>query len=89
MSGPVSATLNGFPYILANSMPDEGTDTFPVAFGDFRRAYTIVDRTGMTVIRDEFSLKKQAIVEFTMNRWNTGQVVLVEPIVLLKCEVGV
>ncbi len=86
MSGPVAATLNGFPYVLANSMPDEGTDTFPVAFGDFRRGYTIVDRTGMSVIRDEVTQKRKAIVEFTMNRWNTGQVTLEEPIKLLKCS---
>ena len=86
MSGPVAATLNGFPYVLANSMPDVGGGNFPIAFGDFRRGYTIVDRTGMTVVRDEFSEKRKGIVEFTMNRWNTGQVTLEEPIKLLKIK---
>ncbi len=84
LSGPVAATLNGFPYVLANSMPDVADGNFPIAFGDFRRAYTIVDRTGMTVVRDEFSEKRKGIVEFTMNRWNTGQVTLEEPIKLLR-----
>ena len=78
-------TINGFPYVLANSMPDADTATNrPIAFGDFRRGYTIVDRTGMSVIRDEFTLKKRAIVEFTMNRWNTGQVTLAEAITILQ-----
>lgn len=84
LNGPTENTLNGFPYILANSMPDIGADAFCVAFGDFRRGYTIVDRTGLAVIRDDTSLKKQAIVEFTMHRWNTGQVTLTEPIKLLQ-----
>lgn len=86
IQGPVGNTLNGFPYILANSMPDIAGSAFAVAFGDFRRGYTIVDRTGMSVVRDEFTLKKRAIVEFTMNRWNTGQVTLEEPIKLLKIK---
>ena len=38
----------------------------------------------MSVIRDEFTLKKRAIVEFTMNRWNTGQVTLAEAITVLQ-----
>ena len=87
MNGPVSNTINGFPYILANSMPDVADGAHGVmAFGDFRRGYTIVDRTGMSVIRDEFTLKKKAIVEFTMNRWNTGQVTLPEAIKLLQVK---
>ncbi|HUV39612.1 MAG TPA: phage major capsid protein, partial [Planctomycetota bacterium] len=84
VQGPVGSTLNGFPYIIANSMPNEGSDTYPLAFGDFRRGYTIVDRMGLSVIRDEFARKRDAIVEFTMNRWNTGRVTLPEAIKLFK-----
>lgn len=85
MNGPVAATLNGFPYVLANSMPDYNVaNAYSVAFGDFRRGYTIVDRTGMSVVRDEVSQKRKGIVEFTMNRWNTGKVVLPEAIKLLR-----
>jgi HK97 family phage major capsid protein len=67
-------------------MPAVSAGNYAMAFGDFRRAYTIVDRTGMTVVRDEFSEKRKGIVEFTMNRWNTGQVTLAEPIKLLKIK---
>jgi HK97 family phage major capsid protein len=38
-------------------MPDVGDGEFPVAFGDFRRGYTIVDRIGVRVIRDPYSAK--------------------------------
>ena len=83
-SGPVGNTLNGFPYIIANSMDDIATTNTSLAFGDFRRGYTIVDRTGLAVIRDDLTLKKRAIVEFTFHRWNTGQVVLAEAITQVR-----
>ena len=86
MNGIVVNTINGFPYIIAEDMPDIASATIPVAFGDFTRGYTIVDRTGMGVIRDELTLKKKAIVEFTLQRWNTGQVTLPEAIKLLKVQ---
>lgn len=86
LNGPVANTLNGFPYILGPSVPEVAASAFAMAFGDFRRGYTIVDRTGLSIIRDEFTLKKKGIVEFTMNRWNTGQVTLTEAIKLLKIK---
>ncbi len=87
INGGVAATLAGHPYVVLPSMADEGADTFPLAFGDFRSGYTIVDRTGMSVIRDDLTLKKQAIVEFTWARWTTGDVVLPQAIRVLKCSV--
>jgi HK97 family phage major capsid protein len=86
MNGVVANTINGFPYLIANDMPDIASGALPVAFGDFARGYTIVDRTGMAVIRDEVTQKKKAIVEFTLQRWNTGQVVLPEAIKLLQVK---
>jgi HK97 family phage major capsid protein len=86
MNGAVANTLFGYQYVLLPAMADEGADAFPVAFGDFRRGYTIADRTGMTVIRDEISEARKAIVKFTWARWNTGDVVLPEAIRVLKCS---
>lgn len=80
LNGVVANSLAGFPYLIANDMPDIANDAVPVAFGDFMRGYLIVDRTSMSIIRDDVTRKKQAIIEFTMNRWNTGQVVLAEAI---------
>ena len=89
LNGPVANTINGFPYVVMQDMPGQVADefvagTFPIAFGDFQRGYTIVDRTGMNIVRDEFTLKRKAIIEFTLNRWNYGQVILPEAITLLK-----
>lgn len=84
LNGPVANTLAGYPYAIANTMADEANNSYSLAFGDFRRGYTIVDRVGMSVVRDEFTLKKKAIVEFTMNRWNTGIVTLPEAIKVTK-----
>lgn len=86
MNGPVANTINGFNYILAQDMPAMAANSYSIAFGDFQRGYTIVDRTGISIVRDELTLKKKAIVEFTLNRWNYGQVTLPEAIKLLKTK---
>lgn len=51
------ATLMGFPVIEAEDMPDIAADTTAVAFGDFRRGYLVLDRTGIRILRDPFSAK--------------------------------
>lgn len=86
LNGPVANTLNGFPYLIAQDMPAIAGSSFSIAFGDFLRGYTIVDRTGLSIIRDDLTMKKQGIVEFTLNRWNYGQVTLPEAIKLLKTK---
>lgn len=86
LNGPVANTLNGFNYLVAQDMPDIASNSYSIAFGDFMRGYTIVDRTGISIIRDELTMKKQAIVEFTLNRWNYGRVTLPEAIKLLKTK---
>lgn len=80
------ASIAGDAYTLANSMPDIGNDLYPVAYGDFRAGYLIVDRTAVEVIRDDYTQKKNAIVEFTIHRWNTGKVVMAEAIKILKLD---
>ena len=87
VNGPAMASMGGSPYVLSNSMPDAGvTDNLALAFGDFGMGYLIVDRTATEVIRDDYTRKKEAIVEFTIHRWNTGKVVLPEAIKILKLE---
>lgn len=51
------AMLMGFPVVEAEDMPDIGSDTTPIAFGDFARGYLVVDRTGVKVLRDPYSAK--------------------------------
>ena len=59
------ATLLGFPTTIADHMPDIGNDKIPVLFGDFRRAYTIVDRIGVRTLRDPFSAKPYVLFYVT------------------------
>ena len=68
-------------------MPDEGADTFPIAFGDFRRAYLIVDRINLSILRDPFTQGTSGTIRFIARRRVGGQVVLAEAIRKLKCSV--
>lgn len=84
LNGVVASTINGFPYIIMEDMPDIASNAYSIAFADFRRGYTIVDRAGLSIVRDEYTRKKEGIIEFTMNRYNYGQVTLPEAIKLLQ-----
>jgi len=53
-----SDTLLGKPVEIDDNMPDIGADAYPIAFGDFKRAYTIVDHvSGVRLLRDPFTVK--------------------------------
>lgn len=77
-------SILGAPYTEAPDMPDEGANTFPIAFGDFRRGYVISERIDMQTMRDPYSVQGQ--IKFTARRRVGGQVVLGEAIRLLKCS---
>jgi HK97 family phage major capsid protein len=86
LNGVVANQIAGYPYTLMNDMPDIAVNSYPIAFADFRRGYQIVDRTGMDVIRDNVTRKRQAIIEMTFHRYNDGKVVLKEAFKLLKIK---
>jgi HK97 family phage major capsid protein len=66
-----NATLMGFPLVEAEDMPDIDDDTTPVAFGDFRRGYLVVDRAGVNVLRDPYSAKPYVLF-YTTKRVGGG-----------------
>ncbi|WP_135449003.1 phage major capsid protein [Tabrizicola caldifontis] len=51
------ARLLGYPVAIAEDMPSIASGAFPIAFGDFKAGYTIADRTGVRLIRDEVTRK--------------------------------
>lgn len=51
MAGAVG-TLLGYPVVTDDFMADIGANTFPIAFGDFKQAYYVIDRKGVSVLRD-------------------------------------
>jgi HK97 family phage major capsid protein len=50
-------TLLGYPVEEEDFMPSISADQFPIAFGNFQRGYLIVDRIGVRVLRDPYSVK--------------------------------
>ena len=46
------ASLMSFDVVEAEDMPDVAANSLSVAFGDFGRGYLVVDRQGVTVLRD-------------------------------------
>lgn len=75
--------LLGHPVYLSEDMPSTGANAFPVAFGDFKRGYTIVDRLGIRVLQDPYSAKPYVLF-YCYNRVG-GDVTNFEAIKLLKC----
>ena len=67
----VPPTLMGFPVTEAEDMPDIGSDTTPIAFGDFSRGYLVVDRIGTRILRDPYSAKPYVLF-YTTRRVGGG-----------------
>ena len=65
------ATLMGYAVTESEDMPDAGAGATPIAFGDFRRGYLIVDRQGLQVLRDPFSAKPYVLF-YTTKRVGGG-----------------
>ncbi len=65
------ATLMNFPVVEAEDMPAIATDACPIAFGDFRRGYLVVDRMGVRVLRDPYSAKPYVLF-YTTKRVGGG-----------------
>lgn len=70
------STIAGFPWTVLQDMPAVGAGATPIAFGDFRRAYYIVERVMFDLLRDPFTSKRDGAVEFTAFMRVGGQVVL-------------
>jgi HK97 family phage major capsid protein len=65
------ATLMAFPVVEAEDMPDIAANTLSIAFGDFNRGYLVVDRAGMTVLRDPYTAKPYVLF-YTTKRVGGG-----------------
>jgi HK97 family phage major capsid protein len=64
-------TLLGHPVAESEDMPNIGADATPIAFGDFRRGYLVVDRVGIRVLRDPYS-SKPYVLFYTTKRVGGG-----------------
>ncbi|GIT91816.1 phage capsid protein [Jannaschia pagri] len=80
------AQLMGYPVLIAEDMPDVGTNATAIAFGDFGAGYTIAERPDLRVLRDPFSAKPHVL--FYATKRVGGDVTDFAAIKLLKCAVA-
>lgn len=85
LNGAASATLLGYPVNQAADMPAVAAGKLPIAFGNFKVGYQIVDRIGIRVLRD--ALTKKPYVGFYTTKRVGGAVKNFEAIKLQKISV--
>lgn len=72
LSAGAQSILGGYNVNMADDMPAIGAGANAIAFGNWARAYTIVDRLGITTLRDPYSAKP--FVEFYSRKRVGGDV---------------
>ncbi len=75
-------TLLGYPIIEAEDVPDIAANSLSVAFGNFNRGYTVVDRMGTRILRDPYTSKPNVL--FYATKRVGGAVINSEAIKLMK-----
>jgi len=81
----VQFRLLGFPVHMKPNMPTAAADSLSLAFGDFGRGYTIVERSGLRLIRDD--LTGYPLVKLRFARRMGGDVANFEAIKIQKLAV--
>lgn len=74
--------LLGSPVEIDDNFAAVGAGTYSLAYGNFQRGYTIVNRTGTTLIRDNLTTK--GVTKFNFRRRFGGGIVNFEAIKLMK-----
>lgn len=75
-------TLLGKPVEIDDNVDDIGTGKYPIFFANFKRAYLIIDRQGVRVLRDPYTTKPYVLF-YTTKRVGGG-IVMYEAIKALK-----
>ncbi|MGB3536872.1 MAG: phage major capsid protein [Mesorhizobium sp.] len=87
MLDPITAgapvTLLGRPIVEMVDMPDVAADAYPVMFGDLS-GYRIIDRVGLSVLRDPYSQATKGLVRFHARKRVGGDVSNVDRFLKLK-----
>jgi HK97 family phage major capsid protein len=77
------AMLLGYPVAIDEGRPNVGANSLPIAFGNWRRGYRIVDRLGTRILRDPYTNKPK--VNFYLTKRVAGAVADFKAIKFLKC----
>lgn len=81
-----ASTIDGAPYVEMADMPNTGTGLKPVAFGDWKRGYILVDRVAMSMLRDDYTRAGNGQVLFRWRRRLGGAVSIAEAIAVLTIQ---
>lgn len=80
--GALVESIFGHSVVTGEDVPAIGANSLSMAFGDFAEAYTIVDRVGTAVVRD--NITQPGFVKFHMRRRTGGGAVNFEAVKFLK-----
>lgn len=80
------SSLVGYGVAENEQMPDIAADAKAIAFGNFKRGYTIVDRIGTRILRDPYT--KKPFVGFYTTKRTGGMLVDSQAIKLLQIGTG-
>lgn len=84
VNGAPAETLMGRPILECPDMDNVGAGLFPIAFGDFRQGYRIIDRLQLSVLRDPYTQQANGLVRFHARRRLAAGVAKAEAIKKLK-----
>lgn len=72
----------GSPVIVDDNFADIAANSLSIAFGNMKRAYTIVDRRGIAIIRD--NVTKKGVIKFHISKRVGGGITNFEAVKLMK-----
>ncbi|MGZ5000629.1 MAG: phage major capsid protein [Methylomonas sp.] len=81
-TGDFQGFILGVPVVVDDNMPAVAADSYSIAYANWERAYRIVDRTGVNLIRDNITTK--GTTKFNFRKRVGGGVKNFEAIKLLK-----
>ncbi|MDH4285668.1 MAG: phage major capsid protein, partial [Gallionellaceae bacterium] len=81
-TGKFAGFILGAPVEIDDNMPVIGANSYSIAFSNFKRAYRIVDRRGIILIRDNITAK--GTTKFNLRKRVGGGIRNFEAIKLMK-----
>lgn len=83
----VPPTLLGRPVYEVPDMADIGSAALPILFGDIATAYRVVDRVGLSLLRDPYTVATSGLVRMHSRRRVGGDLVMPEAVKALVMSV--
>jgi HK97 family phage major capsid protein len=83
--GSVPNSICGAPYFLCKDWNVAGASKYIMAFADWKKAYVIVDRIGMSIVRDDLTRATYNTVRYIARYRVGGSPLVAEAIQFLQC----